>query len=91
MPNRLIAPGATIALVAVALLLPIALMVILGTAALLGSMGDPTAGRVLGWIALGIGIAWLVDLVALVILQAIGSLVERSTVEMTNDEARMSK
>lgn len=77
MSNRLIGPGATIALVAVALLLPIALVVILGTAALLGSMGDPTAGRVLGWIGLGLGIVWLVDLVALVILQALTSLADR--------------
>jgi hypothetical protein len=75
MPNRRIAPGVTIALVAVALLLPIALIVILGTGALLGSMGDPTAGRVLNWVGLGLGLVWLVNLVALLILQALVSLV----------------
>ncbi len=88
MPNRPIAPAATIALVAVALLLPIALVVILGTAALLGSMGDAPAGRVLGWIGLAVGIVWLVDLVSLLILQALASLFDCSSDDPTAPPGR---
>lgn len=74
MPNRPIAPGATAVLVAVALLLPIALTVILGVGTLVATMGDAAAGRALGWVGLGIGIVWVVDLVALVVLLGLSSL-----------------
>lgn len=77
MPNRPPATRATIALLAVALVLPIALAVMLGVAALLGAMGDATGARVLGWVGLALGVVWIVDLVCLVILQALGSLVDR--------------
>lgn len=78
MPTRPSTYPATIALLALALVLPIALVVILGVAALLGAMGDAVGGRVLGWIGLGLGVVWLVDLVCLVILQALGSLNDRA-------------
>ena len=77
MPNRPPAAPATIVLLAVALVLPIALAVILGVAALLGAMGDAIGARVLGWIGLGVGLVWIVDLVCLVMVQALGSLMDR--------------
>jgi len=76
MSKRPPASAAILALLAVALILPVALVVLLGVGALLGAMGDAVGSRVLGWIGLALGVVWLVDLVCLVLLQALGSLVE---------------
>ncbi len=78
MPSRPPAFTATVALLVVALVLPIALMLLLGVSALLGAMGDVVGARVLGWIGLALGVVWLVDLVCLVLLQAWGSLLDRT-------------
>lgn len=79
MPNRPPFASAVLALLAVALFLPIALAVILGVGGLLAAMGDAAAARVLGWIGFALGVVWVVDLISLVILQAIGSLGARPT------------
>ena len=68
-PRRIIFP-----LVLTAILLPIAVCVVLGVAALLGGMGDATGEGVLHWIALAGAILWIIDLVCLVLLLAIASL-----------------
>ena len=63
-----------LALLAIALLLPIAICVIAAVAALLGSMGD-TAGRTaLQYMALGLGILWVINLIVLVIVGAVHSI-----------------
>jgi hypothetical protein len=77
MPSRPPAFAATVALLVVALVLPIALVLVLGVSALLGAMGDVLGARVLGWIGLAVGVVWLVDLVCLVLMQAWGSLLDR--------------
>jgi hypothetical protein len=61
-------------LISVALLLPITICVILGVAALLANMGDAVGGAVLHRIALGCGILWIIDLVGLLLVLAIGTL-----------------
>jgi len=68
-PSRLLAT-----LVLAGILLPIALCVILGVAALLAQMGDTAGGAVLNRIALAGGIVWVIDLICLVLVLAIGSL-----------------
>ncbi len=60
-------------LAAAALLLPILTVVLLGTARLLIAMQDATGAAVVDRIALAIGILWVTNLVALVIVQAIHS------------------
>jgi hypothetical protein len=85
MSNRPPATVPTIALLAVALVLPIAVVVIVGVAALLSALGDAVGGRVLAWIGLGVGIVWLVDLVCLVILQALLWLADRPSVSREPD------
>lgn len=61
-------------LLTTALLLPICACVILGVAALLDAMGDSIGGGVLRWIGLGCGILWTINLISLVLVQAIRSL-----------------
>jgi len=64
----------TLALMAAAVILPIAICIVMGVAALLGTMGDAVGGRVLGWIALAVGIFWSLDLVVLLLIQALVTL-----------------
>jgi len=68
-PDRIV-----LSLIAVAVLLPVALCVVLGVAALLVQMGDAAGGAVLYRIALAGGILWVIDLIFLVLALAIGSL-----------------
>ena len=68
-PSRII-----LALIATTLLLPITICVVFGVAALLGAMGDSIGGSVLHRIALGCGILWVIDLICLVLVLAIGML-----------------
>ncbi len=68
-PHRFLA-----AAIVAAILLPIAICVIFGVAALLTQMGDLAGGAVLHRIALGGGILWVIDLIGLVLLLAVGSL-----------------
>ena len=60
-------------LVTLAVVLPVAIVVVMGAARLLGAMGDEAASGVLDRIALAIGIVWAVDLVCLVVAQGINS------------------
>jgi hypothetical protein len=56
------------------LLLPIAISVIVALAALLTAMQDTTGGAALRYVALAGGVLWVVDLVAIVLVQAMDSL-----------------
>jgi hypothetical protein len=56
------------------LLLPIAICVVVALAAMLTAMQDTTGGAVLRYVALAGGILWVVDLVAIVLVQAIDAL-----------------
>lgn len=58
-------------LIFTALALPVVLVVVGATAMLLASMGDSTGAKVLGYVALAVGIAWLTILVLLLVAQAI--------------------
>lgn len=63
-------------LVVAAVLLPIAACVVVAVSALLSSMGDVAGGAVLGRIALGLGIVWVIGLIVLVITGAARALVD---------------
>jgi hypothetical protein len=76
MNRRPCCPEVILALVAVALILPIAVTVILGLAALLAAMRDAAGGLVLRYVALGLGVVWAVDLVCLVLTLGFNSLSE---------------
>jgi hypothetical protein len=56
------------------LLLPIAICVMVALAALLTAMQDAAGGAALRYVALAGGILWVVDLVAIVLVQAIDAL-----------------
>ena len=56
--------------------LPIAICVILAVAALLGRMGDPPEKSPLMGVALAVGILWVIDLICLVLAQALNSLAD---------------
>lgn len=68
-PHRIV-----VTLIAVTLLLPITICVVFGVSALLDAMGDIAGGVVLHRIALGFGILWVVDLICLLVVLAIGTL-----------------
>jgi hypothetical protein len=74
MPQPIVPRSVLIALVAAALLLPVAICVVVGVSGLLAAMGDAAGGAVLQRIALGCGILWGVNLVALVVVLAIGAI-----------------
>ena len=61
-------------LVVAGLLLPVAISIVIALASLLSSVGDPTGGTALRYVALAAGVLWIVDLVAIVIVQAIDAL-----------------
>jgi hypothetical protein len=68
-------PGSVVLLLLVgALMLPVAISILFGLGELLTAMGDAAGGTVLRWIALAAGILWGLDLICLVLVQAINSL-----------------
>lgn len=62
---------AILPLVAALLILPIAVIVLVATAFVLGAMGDARGQMALQYIALGGVIVWVVGLIALVLLQGL--------------------
>lgn len=69
LPRRVVA-----ILLAIALLLPIVLVLLWGLAALLEAMADAGGAAAMRWIALALAVAWVVDLVAIVLALAIERL-----------------
>ncbi|HID77273.1 MAG TPA: hypothetical protein EYP56_14915 [Planctomycetaceae bacterium] len=63
---------------AVGLVLPIALAVVLGAASLLAAMADPAGAAALRWVGFGLGVVWVVDLVSLVMAQALNWLSDQN-------------
>jgi hypothetical protein len=68
-PHRIV-----LALMAIAIVLPITICVVVGVAALLNEMGDIFGGAMLHRTALVLGIFWAVDLICLLLVLAIGTL-----------------
>ena len=64
-------------LLLLALALPIIFMVLLGISRLLDAMADPVGALAIGRIALAAAIVWVIDLVLLVVAQALTSLIDR--------------
>ncbi|MBU4273162.1 MAG: hypothetical protein KKE86_16680 [Planctomycetes bacterium] len=63
-----------LALIAGAILLPVCICVTLGVAVLLEGMGDIAGGVVLRRIVLAGSVLWIIDLVCLLLVLAIGTL-----------------
>ena len=64
-------------LVVTALLLPITICVVAATGKLLDALQDPSGAILLGRLALGIGLIWVIDLILLSISQGINGLYDR--------------
>ena len=77
MRSRLIARRFLATLLAAAVVLPIAVCVLVALGRLLAAMDDAGGAAVLDWIALAIGAVWVLDLVCLVLAQAVNSLAEQ--------------
>jgi hypothetical protein len=65
---------AVVWLIVGALGLPIALCVLFGLARLLETMQDQAGAFFLGRVSLALAVIWVIDLIALVVIQAINSL-----------------
>jgi len=63
-------------LIALAVVLLISGLVTLGLGELLGALGDELGSKVMKYIALGCGLLCVVDLICLVLAQAVNSLAE---------------
>jgi hypothetical protein len=74
MKNPIIPKPFFVALIAGVLLLPMAIIVVLGVGYLLSAMGDASGGIVLDRIGLALGILWILDLIVLVVALATQSL-----------------
>ena len=61
-------------LLIVAIVLPIAICVVVGVAALLSAMDDAAGATVLGRLALAGGVLWAINLICLVLIQAVNTL-----------------
>jgi hypothetical protein len=68
------ASRAIVVLVAIALLLPIAISVLLGLAAILAAMNDAVGALVLRYVGLACGLIWTISLICLVLVLALKSL-----------------
>lgn len=76
MPKRLVPHTVLLLLVAAAIALLIASSVGVGLGELLVKLGDATGGKVLKYIALACGVLLVIDLVCLVLAQAVNSLAD---------------
>jgi hypothetical protein len=74
MPPLLPSRRIILPLLLTAILLPIAVCVVIGVAALLGGMGDSVGEGALHWVALIGGILWIIDLICLVLLLAVAAM-----------------
>jgi hypothetical protein len=74
MNQRPVARRFVLLLVAGLLVLPIAAWAIVAVSSLVGVMGDTEGEILLCRLAWGCGVVWIVDLVALVVVQAVNSL-----------------
>ena len=61
-------------LIVIGLLLPMMISIALALAVLLAATGDDIGGRVLRYLALAGGVTWVVDLVSIILVQAIAAL-----------------
>lgn len=77
MNGKLVPKALLWVLLGVGLLLPVAVCVVLGLAGLLAATGDAPGSFVLGWVARALGILWVLDLIALVLVLAAESLAGR--------------
>jgi hypothetical protein len=74
-----VARGALVALLSLATLLPIAIVLVVGTSALFAALNDPTVARALNGVALALGIAWVFSLIGLTVALALDALVSQDT------------
>ena len=74
MRRKPVPPKVLLVLIVAGLVLPMTICVVLGLAALLEAMQDLMGGKVLRYVALAGGVAWIVVLVGLIFAQAIDTL-----------------
>ena len=74
MNQKPIPPRGVAVLAGAAVALPVAICVVLAVSALLGAMNDTTGGRVLIYVSWAFGVAWVIDLICLVVILAVNSL-----------------
>lgn len=77
MSNRIIPRRALLLSLALALTLPIGISVLWGLSVLLGQMGDPSGSMVASRVALVLAALWVINLIGLVLMQAIISVDDR--------------
>jgi hypothetical protein len=77
MQHQPISTRTVLLLTAAALILPVAISIVIGTAALLGAMDDAVGAAVLRYVALACGLAWVIDLACLVVVLAIHWLAQK--------------
>ncbi len=74
MPRKPVSTRILLLLLAPTVVLPIGCLLLAALASLLGLMGDSAGSTTLGWIAVGLGVVWLLGLVCLVLALAVNAL-----------------
>jgi hypothetical protein len=69
--------GALLALLGLATLLPIAIVLVVGTSLLFSGLNDPVAARALSGVALALGLLWVLGLIGLTIALALDVLARK--------------
>lgn len=71
--------GALVALLGVAVLLPIAIVLSMGTSLLFAGLNDAAVARVMNGVALALGLVWLLSLIALTLVLSIYAIYRDNT------------
>lgn len=83
-----VARGALVVLLCLTTLLPIAIVLVIGTSALFAALNDVGAARALNAVAVALGLAWILSLVGLAIALAVDALArhDRANLENINED-----
>ncbi len=83
MPSKLIPSPMLLKMTLFAVLLPVTAAVLMGLARLFHAMGDAVGSRILDYVALGVGVLWVLDLLSLLLAMALNSIISSAETEET--------
>ncbi|MFZ5832786.1 MAG: hypothetical protein ACOY3P_22090 [Planctomycetota bacterium] len=76
MANRPISRPVLRSLLGIAIVAPMAVVIVVGLAALLGAMADRAGQLAMQRVGIGLGVLWVIDLVCLLVAQSINALTD---------------
>lgn len=80
----MVARGALVVLLSLTILLPIAVVLVIGTSALFAALNDAGAARALNGVALALALVWVLSVIGLTITLALDALARRDAAILEN-------